>query len=95
MNLKMEGIMKLNVYEQAQRIMERIDEFDKMDAALRSAAQDVKDKRNKNDAEDLAALIMDLVDTKDGERVLDSIVGAFLLRFEDAKRELRKMFDEL
>jgi hypothetical protein len=38
---------------------------------------------------------MDLVDTKDGERVLDSIVGAFLLRFEDAKRELRKMFDEL
>lgn len=87
--------MKLEDYNQAKDIRDRMDEFDKMSAALQTAANDVIKLHNKSDAEDLAALIMKLVETKEGERVLESIVGTFAMRFHEAKRELQKMFDEL
>jgi hypothetical protein len=87
--------MKLEDYNQAKDIRDRMDEFDKMSAALQTAANDVIKLHNKSDAEELAALIMKLVETKEGERVLESIVGTFAMRFHDAKRELQKMFDEL
>jgi hypothetical protein len=87
--------MKLEDYNQAKDIRDRMDEFDKMSAALQTAANDVIKLHNKSDAEELAALIMKLVETKEGERVLESIVGTFAMRFHEAKRELQKMFDEL
>jgi len=87
--------MKLDDYKQAQRLMERIEEFDKMDVALRSAAQDVKKQHNESDAEDLAQLIIKLAETKEGERVIDHIVGTITWKFEEAKRELREMFNDL
>lgn len=87
--------MTLNVYNEAKRLQDRIEEFDKMSVALCCAAQDVKNQHKESDVEDLALLIMKLVETKEGERVLDNIVGTIAMKFEDAKRELQKMFDDL
>ena len=87
--------MKLDNYKPAKHLMERIEECEKMDEALRSAAQDVKEQHNESDAEDLAQLIMKLTETKEGERVIDAIVGTISWKLEDAKRELREMFDDL
>lgn len=87
--------MKLEDYNQAKAIRDRMEEFDKMSAALQTAANDVIKLHNKSDAEDLAALIMKLVETEEGERVLESIVTSFTMRLHDEKIKLQKMFDEL
>jgi len=82
-------------YNQAKAIRERMEEFDKMGAALRTAADDVEKLHNKSDAEDLATLIMKLIETKEGERALDYIVTTFAMRFHDEKLKLQKLFNEL
>lgn len=87
--------MKLEDYNQAKVIRDRMEEFDKMSAALQTAANDVIKLHNKSDAEDLAALIMKLVETEEGERVLESIVTSFTMRLHDEKIKFQKMFDEL
>ena len=87
--------MKLEDYDQAKAIRDRMEEFDKMSSALQTAANDVIKLHNKSDAEDLAALIMKLVESEEGERVLESIVTSFTMRLHDEKIKLQKMFDEL
>jgi hypothetical protein len=87
--------MKLDDFNEAKRLQERILEFDKMCDVLCCAAQDVKNQHKDSDAEDLALLIMKLVETNEGERVLDYIVNTFAMKFEKDKRELEKRFDEL
>ena len=87
--------MQKEDFERAQRILARIDEYEKMDAALRSAAQKVKKEHKKSDADELAALIMELVETKENEILLDYIVSTFALRFDELKCKLRKEFEEL
>lgn len=87
--------MKKEDFYRAQRILARIDEYEKMDAALRSAAQKVKKEHKKSDADELVALIMKLVETKENETLLDYIVSTFVLRFDELKCKLRKEFEEL
>lgn len=87
--------MKKDDFEQAKMILERIDEYERLDAAIRIAAQTVKNFHNESDAEDIAQLIMKLVETKDGERVIDHIVCSITLKFEQAKRELQRRFEDL
>lgn len=87
--------MKLKEYKYAQRLIEGMDEFDKMRTALHNAAQEVKKSHKLTDSHKLALLISKLVETEDGERVVDSIVTDFLMRFEERKRKLQEMFDEL
>ena len=87
--------MKLDDYKMAQRIRERIEEFDKMEETLHSAIKDVKEKRKLSDTTVLALLITELIETKEGERVLDYIEGTITMKFENAKRELEIQFDEL
>ena len=87
--------MRLEDYNTAKRLQDSIEEFDKMEAALKSAVHDVKSQHNKSDADDLSHLILKLVETKKGERVLDYIVGIVTQTFQDAKSELQKRFEEL
>lgn len=87
--------MKLDEYKQAQNIMQRMDEYEKMSATLRDATQKVKGTQKMEDAQQLAQMIVNLVKTKDGERVVDYIVNEVAFRMEKAKRELQEMFNEL
>ena len=87
--------MKLEEYDKARRLMLRIEEFEKMGATLRSAAMDVKKQHKQSDAEDIASLILKLSETKEGEQVIDYIVGSLTWKFEEAKRQLENQFDEL
>ena len=48
-----------------------------------------------SDAEYIASLILKLSETKEGERVIDYIVGSLTWKFEEAKRQLENQFDEL
>ena len=87
--------MKREDFDRAQRLLARLDEYEKMDVALRMVAQKVKKEHRKSDADELAALIMKLVETKEGVTLLDYIISTFVLKFDDMKRKIRKEFEEL
>ena len=87
--------MREEVYTRAWKIKKKIEEQKNQSAALQQAADRVRETKSKQDADALTQLILELVKTPDGCRVLDHIVHNVSSEIFKYILSLEKEFNEL
>lgn len=87
--------MKKEDYHYAQRIMQRIDEYDKIDQSIGQALDALKQTKDKPEAEKLAQLLYDMITANSGELAVEALVIDFRFKIREWRKELEDQFSEL
>lgn len=87
--------MKKELYARASHLRHRIEEWEKQMQTLEDARKRVINSKKKEDADALAALIMELVKTEEGNHVVDYLTGVVISDLKKVINEYEKMFEEL
>ena len=87
--------MKTEVYARAAHLRHRIEEWENQIQTLEDARKRVINTKKKEDAEALAALIMELVKTEEGNNVVIYLTGVVISDLKNVIKEYEKMFEEL
>ena len=87
--------MKIQDYEYAHSIRERMAQLNDMKIRLREAWDKVREKKTSDASAQLAELIHDLIQDHEGELVVEAFYTHFMLKFNDWEKDLEKEFDAL
>ena len=87
--------MKREDFEMEKSIQERMVKLDVARNRLIDAWHAVQSSKSKGASVQLAELIHNLIQDKEGELVVDSFVNTYVLKYDEWKRKLEEEFYEL